>query len=127
MKEQNQFWQEMQTNFHQLDHGSVLKDIIASERITVITLDKIFRQAAKSKIILNAHKVNSGEDFVQDNNQELKKDFFFVQEGNGEKIVNFVLSLLKDGLKKFENYENFKSIQIITPSKKGLVRNKRAK
>ena len=104
-----------------MDHGSILKSIIASNRITVITLDKIFRQAAKSKIILNAHRVNSGEYFINDKDQELKKDFFFVEEGNQEKIVNFVLSLYKDGLKKFADYESFKSVQIITPSKKGMV------
>ena len=103
-----------------MDLGCVLKCIIESHRITVITLDKIFRQAAKSKIILNAHNINSGKYFVSDDT-ELKKDFFFVEEVNQEKILNFVLSLYKDGLKKFEGYENFKSIQIITPSKKGLV------
>ena len=54
---------------------------------------------------------------------ELKKDFYFVEEGNQERVINFVLSLYKDGLKKFEGYENFKSVQIITPSKKGIVRN----
>lgn len=46
--------------------GSILKSIILSERIRVITLDKIFRQAARSKIILNAHNVNSGEFFIED-------------------------------------------------------------
>lgn len=65
-------------------------------------MDKIFRQAAKSKIVLNAHKVNSGEAFVEDKENELNKDFFFVEESNPERIVNFVLSLYKDGLKKFE-------------------------
>lgn len=88
-------------------------------------MDKIFRQAATSKIILNAHRVNSGEYFIQDEDKFLKNDFFFVEEGSQEKIVNFVLSLLKSGLQKFEGYENFKSVQVITPSKKGLVRNKR--
>lgn len=112
---------EMLISFLQLDHGSILKSIISSKRITVITLDKIFRQAAKSKIILNAHRVNSGEGFIEDRNEELKKDFFFVEESNPEKILNFVLSLYKDGLKKFEGYANFKSIQIITPSKKGII------
>lgn len=51
---------------------------------------------------------------------ELEKDFFFVEEGNQEKVLNFVLSLYKDGLKKFDGYEDFKSVQIITPSKKGM-------
>ena len=83
-------------------------------------MDKIFRQAAKSKIVLNAHNVNSGEYFVDDKNDELNKDFYFVEENNQERIVNFVLSLYKDGLKKFNGYEEFKSVQIITPSKKGM-------
>lgn len=101
--------------------GSILKDIIASKKIQVIVLDKIFRQAARSKIILNAHRVNSGEYFIDEKNEELKKDFFFVQEANQERILNFVLSLYKDGLKKFEEYNSFRSVQIITPSKKGEV------
>ena len=107
--------------------GSILKDIIASEKIKVIVLDKIFRQAAESKIVLNAHRVNSGQFFIGDNDEELKKDFFLVQESNQERILNFVLSLYKDGLKNFDDYDKFNSIQIITPSKKGEVRNKRIK
>lgn len=89
--------------------------------IQVIVLDKIFRQAARSKIVLNAHRVNSGKYFIEENDEELKKDFFLVKESNPERILSFVLSLYKDGLKKFENYNDFKSIQIITPSKKGIV------
>lgn len=99
----------------------MLKSIISSERINVITLDKIFRQAAESKIVLNAHRVNSGEYFIDDKEGALKKDFFFVDERSPERIINFVLSLYKDGLKKFEGYQDFKSVQIITPSKKGMV------
>lgn len=69
--------------------------------------------------------MNSGEGFVRDDEGELKKDFFFVEEANPEKIMQCVLSLYKDGLKKFDDYKEFKSVQIITPSKKGVVRNKR--
>ncbi len=112
---------EMLTSFLQLDLGSILKDIIASKKIQVIVLDKIFRQAARSKIILNAHRVNSGKYFIENSDEELKKDFFFVQEANQERILQFLLSLYKDGLKKFEEYNSFRSVQIITPSKKGLV------
>ena len=112
---------EMLTSFLQLDLGSILKDIIASKKIQVIVLDKIFRQAARSKIILNAHRVNSGKYFIENSDEEVKKDFFFVQEANQERILQFLLSLYKDGLKKFEEYNSFRSVQIITPSKKGLV------
>ena len=52
--------------------GSVLKDLIASEQITTVHLDKIFRQAAKSKIIVNAHRVNNGEGFITNEKQEEK-------------------------------------------------------
>lgn len=101
--------------------GSILKDIIASGRIHVITLDKIFRQAAKSQIILNAHRVNAGQSFIDAKDENLLDDFFMVQENSQERILNFVLSLYKDGLKKIDDYENFNSVQIITPSKKGEV------
>lgn len=73
---------EILVSFLLLDHGSILKCIIESERISVITLDKIFRQAAESKIILNAHRVNSGEGFIEDKSGKLNNDFFFVEEGN---------------------------------------------
>ena len=58
--------------------GSVLKDLIASEKITTIHLDKIFRQAAKSKIILNAHRVNSGEEFLNKEEQKRLKFRLFL-------------------------------------------------
>ena len=68
--------------------GSVLKDLISSEKITTIHLDKIFRQAAKSKIILNAHRVNSGEEFLSKEEQEgLNQDFFFIEEQNQQKTA----------------------------------------
>ncbi len=101
--------------------GSVLKCVIDSGRINVIVLDKIFRQAAKSKIILNAHRVNSGENFINSKDEDLNDDFFFVQESNQDKILECVLSLYKGRLKNFKNYDELKSIQIITPSKKGNV------
>ena len=71
--------------------------------------------------MLNAHNVNSGKYFIEKNDEDLKKDFFLVEESKQERILNFALSLYKDGLKKFEDYDNFKSVQIITPSKKGIV------
>ena len=82
--------------------GSVLKDIIESEKITTIYLDKIFRQAAKSKIIVNAHRVNEGEGFIskEEQSSESKEDFFFVNEKNQEKILEQVLSLCNRKIKK---------------------------
>ena len=61
--------------------GSVLKDCINSETIKTVHLDKIFRQAAKSKIILNAHRVNKGEPFLSkdDIENDTNQDFFYIK------------------------------------------------
>ncbi len=103
--------------------GSVLKDIINSERITTIHLEKIFRQAAKSKIIQNAHRVNNGEHFLskEEVKEEQKDDFFYINEVSQEKILNQVVSLCKGRLKNYGNYDFFNNIQVLTPTKKGML------
>ena len=103
--------------------GSVLKDLIDSKVINTVKLDKIFRQAAKSKIILNAHRVNNGQGFIQNGDEDLeedtKEDFFFIKQNSTEKILQEVISLSTGRLEKFGNYDFFKNIQVLTPTKKG--------
>ena len=103
--------------------GSVLKDLINSEVINTVKLDKIFRQAAKSKIILNAHRVNNGQGFIQKGDEDLeedtKEDFFFIKQNLTEKMMQEVISLSTGRLEKFGNYDFFKNIQVLTPTKKG--------
>ena len=103
--------------------GTVLKDLINSETINTVKLDKIFRQAAKSKIILNAHRVNNGQKFLSKEDKEIeedtKEDFFFIQQNSTEKILQEVISLSTGRLEKFGNYDFFKNIQVLTPTKKG--------
>ena len=103
--------------------GSVLKDLINSEVINTVKLDKIFRQAAKSKIILNAHRVNNGQGFIQKGDEDLeedtKEDFFFIKQNSTEKMMQEVISLSTGRLEKFGNYDFFKNIQVLTPTKKG--------
>ena len=102
--------------------GSVLKDLINSEVLKTVKLDKIFRQAAKSKIILNAHRVNSGEQFISKEDEEIndtKEDFFFIKQNITEKILQEVITLSTGRLEKFGNYNFFKNIQVLTPTKKG--------
>ena len=103
--------------------GSILKDLIESETIQTVHLDKIFRQAAKSKIILNAHRVNKGEPFLSkdDIEQETNKDFFYIKHKSQEEILREVISLCTGRLEKFGNYDFFQNIQILTPTKKGLL------
>ena len=107
--------------------GSILKDLIESGKITTIVLNKIFRQAAKSKIILNAHRVNEGESFLtkekieEENLKDLKQDFFYINEANQDRILDNVLSLCKGRLKSYGNYDFFENIQVISPTKKGML------
>jgi len=107
--------------------GSILKDLINSGEVTTIILNKIFRQAAKSKIVLNAHRVNDGESFLNkeqienENLKDLNEDFFYINEANQEKILYNIISLCKDRLKNYGDYDFFKNIQVITPTKKGML------
>ena len=105
--------------------GNVLKDLISSNEITTIHLDKIFRQAAKSKIILNAHRVNNGERFLSKEDgeitEETMEDFFYIKEVSQEKMLMQIVSLCTGRLKNYGDYDFFQSIQVLTPTKKGLL------
>lgn len=105
--------------------GNVLKDLISSSEITTIYLDKIFRQAAKSKIILNAHRVNNGEKFLSKEDgeitEETMEDFFYIKEVSQEKMLMQIVSLCTGRLKNYGDYDFFQSIQVLTPTKKGLL------
>ena len=83
------------------------------------------KKSRRSKIIVNAHRVNNGQKFIQKDDAELsenaKEDFFFIKENNQEKILEQVLSLCNGRLKKFGDYDFFESIQVLTPTKKGLL------
>ena len=97
--------------------GSVLKDIIQSEAFNVVMLTKIFRQASTSDIIVNAHKINRGEEVSLDNNS---MDFFFLKRYEADIIINVVLQLVKQKLPKFVDATPY-DIQVLTPMRKGLL------
>ena len=103
--------------------GSVLKDLIESEVVTTIHLDKVFRQAAKSQIVVNAHRVNEGEYFLSKDEleEDSKQDFFVINESNPEKVLYQILSLCTGRLQSYGDYDFFKDIQILTPTKKGML------
>lgn len=103
--------------------GSILKDLIDSNQFATVHLDKIFRQAAKSKIIVNAHNVNSGISFIgnKEYEEDSENDFFYINESNQDKMLYQVLSLSKERLKNYGDYEFFKNIQVLTPTKKGKM------
>ncbi len=104
--------------------GSILQDLINSEVIATVHLDKIFRQAAKSKIIVNAHKVNEGEGFIsieEAKKNKTEEDFFYIKESTNEGMLYQVLSLCKERLENFGNYNFFENIQVLSPTKKGML------
>ena len=100
--------------------GSILKDLIDSNAFATVILNKVFRQAAKSKIITNAHNVNNGYSFIgkKEYEEDALEDFFYINESNQDKMIMQVVSLSKDRLKKYGDYDFFKNIQVLTPTKK---------
>lgn len=97
--------------------GSVLKDIIDSECFPVVMLTKIFRQAGKSDIVLNAHKINRGEEVVLDNKS---RDFFFLKRQDPNMIISNVITLIQKKLPKYVDARPY-DIQVLTPMRKGVL------
>ncbi len=97
--------------------GNVLKDIINSHCFNVVMLNKIFRQASESEIIVNAHKINDGEN-VELN--KYSKDFLFLHRDGANAIINAMITLVKDKLPAYVNADML-DIQIMSPMRKGPV------
>lgn len=99
--------------------GNVLNDIIASGAVPVARLTSIFRQAQGSKIILNSHRINEGQDI--DLNGGKDSDFFFIREDEDESISDTIVALCKERLPKHYGYDRVKDIQVLTPMKKSTI------
>ena len=97
--------------------GNVLRDMIESERFPVVKLTKIFRQAAQSDIVVNAHLINGGERVPL---EKRSKDFVFIRRQDPQLIISDMMVLLKD---KLPNYvqADMSEIQIMTPMRKGAL------
>lgn len=98
--------------------GNVLKDLINSDCLPVARLTEIFRQAAESAIITNAHRINKGE-YPAINEKE--KDFFFIRCKNPEDAVQTVLDLISTRLPAYKNFDSFQDIQVLTPMRKSTL------
>ncbi len=98
--------------------GNVLRDMIESGAFPVVRLTKIFRQAASSRIITNAHRINRGE--RPDLSNAKGTDFFFQECAEPEDAVPLIVSLVKERLPKFSRVRPV-SIQVLTPMQRGLV------
>ncbi len=95
--------------------GNVLKDIIDSHCFNVVKLSKIFRQAAESDIIVNAHKINRGESISLDNKS---RDFFMLKRENTNVIIQVLVYLIREKLPRYVKAGSF-DIQVLTPMRKG--------
>lgn len=107
-------------DIHQLPSvgpGCVLKHMILSEAYPVAMLEKIFRQAGQSDIIVNAHRINRGEPVTLDNRS---RDFFFLRRQDPNLILRVVLALVMEKLPRYVNARPF-DIQVLTPMRKGIL------
>ena len=97
--------------------GNVLRDIIRSRQFSVVELKKIFRQASESDIVVNAHKINRGEQVTLSNKS---RDFFFLKRQDADIIIRVVIALIQEKLPKYVEAKPF-DIQVLTPMRKGLL------
>ena len=98
--------------------GNVLRDIIDSQRIPVVRLVRIFRQAQKSRIVMNAHTINQGR--FPDTSNGRDTDFFFMREDDPERAAETIVRLVKERLPRAYR-ESQDRIQVLTPMQRGVV------
>ena len=98
--------------------GNVLRDIIDSQRIPVVRLVRIFRQAQKSRIVMNAHAINQGR--FPDISNGRDTDFFFLKEDDPERAAATIVRLVKERLSRAYR-ESPDRIQVLTPMQRGVV------
>ncbi len=97
--------------------GQVLKDLMESECFCHVVLEKIFRQAGESDIVVNAHKINQGLQIGLDNKS---KDFFFLERDNVNVIYKHMILLITEKMPKYVNARPY-DIQVLTPMRKGAL------
>lgn len=97
--------------------GQVLQDLLKSECFPVVILEKIFRQAKESDIVLNAHRIHAGQDIVLDNKS---KDFFFLERNNVDVIYKHMIQLILEKLPPYVGAQPY-DIQVLTPMRKGRL------
>ncbi len=97
--------------------GCVLRDMIDSEKICIVRLNRIFRQAAMSDIVVNAHRINAGETVELDNKS---RDFFFLKRYDADTVIQVMLTLMTKKLPAYVGADML-DIQVLTPTRKGLL------
>ena len=102
--------------------GNVLKDLIDSGTLKVVELIEIFRQAQKSLIVTNAHRINQGQmpTSVQAPEGTLL-DFYFIQDNEPEKVLARILELVKERIPQRFGFDPISEVQVLTPMHRGLL------
>lgn len=100
--------------------GNVLKDVIASHAVPVITLKQIFRQARKSRIIVSAHAVNHGR-MPSLRNDGPPNDFYFIEKEDPEAVRDIIVELNQSRIPQRFGFDPFDDIQVLTPMNRGMV------
>jgi len=100
--------------------GNVLNDLIVSNAFAVVTLDTIFRQARKSLIVVNAHRINKGMFPVLANDNK-KSNFYFVQKEEPEDVLNTIIDLVQNRIPQKFKVDPVDDIQVLTPMHRGIV------
>ena len=99
--------------------GNVLSDIIASGCIPVVKLERIFRQAQGSRIIMNAHRINKGQ--AIDTRGGRNADFFFAAQETPEEAADLIVKYVSENLPRYYHADPIRDIQVLTPMQRGLV------
>jgi exodeoxyribonuclease V alpha subunit len=99
--------------------GNVLKDMISSQVIPVTSLNEIFRQAAGSRIITNAHRINNGTS--PDLHNEPAGDFFFIDVETPEEVLRDIVALVGHRLPKKYGLDPINDIQVLAPMRRGVI------
>jgi exodeoxyribonuclease V alpha subunit len=100
--------------------GNVLKDFIESKSIPVVELTEIFRQAKQSRIIVNAHRINSGKT-PYSLSDDKNSDFYFIEQEDPERVLEIIMTLVKHRIPDRFGFDPVDDIQVLTPMHKGLV------
>jgi exodeoxyribonuclease V alpha subunit len=101
--------------------GNVLKDIIESRVAPVVELNEIFRQARESSIIVTAHTINEGRMPNLRSSQDKLDDFYFIEQEDPQKVIELIITLVKERIPRRFGFDPFDDIQVLTPMHRGIV------
>jgi exodeoxyribonuclease V alpha subunit len=101
--------------------GNVLKDIIESKAVPVVELNEIFRQAKESSIIVNAHLINEGKMPNLKSSQDKLDDFYFIEQEDPQKVMELIITLVKERIPKRFGFNAIDDIQVLTPMHRGVI------